>query len=76
MTGVSRFNVRRCDDGGTAHSKIGVRIATRYWEDGGPADHRPWIAPSIPIELSSQEYFDNRDPVLEAVLERIRSHKP
>jgi C-terminal processing protease CtpA/Prc len=58
------------------HSKIGVRIATRYWEDGGPGDHRPWIAPSIPVELSSQEYFDNRDPVLEAILERVRRPTP
>ena len=57
------------------HSKIGVRIATRYWEDGGPADHRPWIVPSIPVELTSQDYLDNRDPVLDAILERIRSQQ-
>ena len=29
-------------------SKIIVRISTRYWGDGGPYDHRPWIAPSSP----------------------------
>ncbi len=45
------------------HSKIRVRISTRYWEDGGPADHRPWISPSIPVELTSSDYAENRDPV-------------
>jgi hypothetical protein len=57
-------------------SKIGVRVSTRYWEDGGPADHRPWISPSIPVELSSRDSLDNRDPVLEAILQKIRSQAP
>jgi hypothetical protein len=55
------------------HSRINVRISTRYWEDGGPGDHRPWISPSIPAQPTSRDYFENRDPVLEAVLEDIRS---
>lgn len=35
-------------------------------------DHRQWIAPDIPVQLSSGDYFGNRDPVLEAVLEVIQ----
>ena len=34
-------------------------------------DLRSWIAPSIPVGLSSQDYFAQRDPVLEAVLRDI-----
>lgn len=30
------------------------------------------IAPDIPVELSSADYFGNRDPVLDAVLEIIK----
>lgn len=37
-------------------------------------DHRLWIAPHVPVELSSEDYFANRDPALEAVLEVIRRH--
>ena len=37
-----------------------------YW-----GDNRPWIAPYLPIELSSADYFANRDPVLETVLALI-----
>ena len=54
-------------------TKIRVRVSTRYWEDGGAADHRPWIAPSISMELGSRDYFENRDPVLDAIVETIRS---
>ena len=49
-------------------SGIEVRISTRYWQKGGPDDHRPWIAPELPVAVSSADYFSGRDPVLEAVL--------
>jgi hypothetical protein len=35
---------------------------------GGGQDHRPWIAPDIPVELSSINYFAGVDPVLDAAL--------
>jgi hypothetical protein len=35
------------------------------------SDKRPWIAPALPVSLSSQDYFGQRDPVLEAVLHQI-----
>ncbi len=35
-----------------------------------PGDPREWIEPEIKVELSSRDYFANRDPVLETVLLR------
>ena len=37
-------------------SGIGVSVSTRYWEDGGPSDHRPWLAPRVPAVLTSKDY--------------------
>lgn len=31
-------------------------------------DHRQWINPAIPVELSSVEYFNNQDPVMKTIL--------
>jgi len=47
-----------------------LTISTRYHQTEDQ-DHRTWIAPKIPVELSSADYFANRDPVLDAVLEVI-----
>ena len=44
-------------------------ISNRYHESI-PHDLRHWIEPEIKIELSSQDYFANRDPVLEAALNK------
>lgn len=52
-------------------SKIVVGISTRYWEDGGPHDRRPWIAPSAPelaVPFTHADHAAGRDPVLAAVL--------
>ncbi|MEP6893072.1 MAG: hypothetical protein ABI927_04755 [Gaiellaceae bacterium] len=50
------------------HSGITVRVSTRYWEDGGPSDRRAWIAPAISVGLSSDDFRNNRDPVMEKIL--------
>jgi len=47
-----------------------LTISTRYHQTEDQ-DRRTWIAPKIPVELSSADYFANRDPVLDAVLEVI-----
>lgn len=52
---------------------IGV-IASGY-NQAASKDNRLWIAPDIPIELSSNDYFNNRDPLLEQVLEIIKTEK-
>lgn len=42
-------------------------ISNRYHENI-PGDTRKWIVPKLAIELSSTDYFGNRDRILEAVL--------
>jgi RNA polymerase sigma factor (sigma-70 family) len=50
-------------------SRLAASISDRYHESI-PGDTREWIEPEIKVELSSGDYFANRDPVLEAVLAR------
>lgn len=49
-------------------SHIKVNVSSRYWQKSTPDDERPWIAPDIPVELSSSSYFAGVDPVLDAAL--------
>jgi hypothetical protein len=44
-----------------------VSISNRYHENI-PGDKRQWIEPDIKVELSSRDYFANRDPVLDRVV--------
>lgn len=44
-------------------------VSNRYHEII-PGDSRQWIEPQIKVELSSRDYFADRDPVLEMVLKR------
>jgi tetratricopeptide (TPR) repeat protein len=53
------------------HSGLDMTISTRYHMTDDQ-DQRTWIAPKIPVELTSADYFANRDPVLDTVLEVIR----
>jgi hypothetical protein len=46
-------------------------ISNRYHESI-PGDNRSWIEPEIKVELSSKDYFANRDPALEAILKRYQ----
>jgi len=43
-------------------------MAARYWERSTPDDARITIEPDIAADLSSDDYFAGRDPVLEAIL--------
>ena len=46
-----------------------VYIATRYHErKKGPRDRRLAVAPDLPVDLTSAQYFAGRDPVLERAL--------
>ena len=38
-----------------------------------PGDDRPWITPDISVELTADEYFEGIDPVLDRVLDQVRS---
>ena len=53
------------------HSGVRASISSRVHYDSFWGDNRPWIAPQLLIELSSADYFANRDPVLETVLALI-----
>jgi hypothetical protein len=53
------------------YSRIRGSISTRYWQDSSPGDERAWISPDIPVVLSFKDYFANRDPAMEALLEMI-----
>lgn len=55
------------------YSKVRVSISSLRWQHSYPNDTRIWIAPEIPVALSSTDYFANRDPALDAVLRLIRS---
>ena len=43
-------------------------MAARYWERSTPDDPRITIEPEIRAELTADDYFAGRDPVLEAIL--------
>jgi hypothetical protein len=50
------------------NSGITARVSVYYWQDWEPWDTRDWTAPHLTAELSSDDYRDNRDPALAAVL--------
>lgn len=49
------------------YSGLVVTISNLHWQHSYPTDHRQWIAPEIPVELTSADYFANHDPALEAI---------
>jgi tetratricopeptide (TPR) repeat protein len=50
-----------------------VSVSSTTWALSGPADTRIWISPTIPVVLTSQDYFSDRDPALEAALAHSRN---
>lgn len=54
------------------NSKIQVDVSSKYWQKSTTGDKRLAVAPSISAPLSSTDYFNGRDPVLEAILNDIR----
>ena len=53
------------------YSGLLVSVSTRYHQVDGE-DHRTFIPNRIPVDLSSDDYFANRDPVLDEVLHVLR----
>jgi hypothetical protein len=43
-----------------------VGISTIYWEKSTPDDQRLTIEPEIAVPSLAADYFEGRDPVLEA----------
>ena len=55
------------------YSEMQFIIAGSSWKLTSERDTRLWIAPDIPVALTAEDYFANRDPVLETV--RTLIHK-
>ncbi|MBT8305818.1 MAG: hypothetical protein KJN85_02665, partial [Maribacter sp.] len=50
------------------HSKIPAYLSFAWWQDKPQWEGREWLAPHIAIEMGSEDYTTNRDPVLEEAL--------
>ena len=48
-------------------------VASQYHQTTKAEDHRKWIAPHIPVGLSSTDYFKGNDKALNVILEVIRT---
>jgi tetratricopeptide (TPR) repeat protein len=50
------------------YSKQTGVISSQFHQYGAPEDHRIWIAPHVPVSLSSEQYFGGDDPAMTAVI--------
>ena len=50
-------------------------VSTQFHQDSKPEDNRKWIAPHIPISLSSTDYFNGNDRLLKSIIEVINGSK-
>jgi tetratricopeptide (TPR) repeat protein len=51
------------------YSKLMLNVSDLYWQSSWPTDNRTWIAPLIYLPPTFAAYRENRDPVLDAILE-------
>jgi hypothetical protein len=70
-TGSSPNSIGESTNVQLPYSRVGAGISTRNWQTSWPRDRRAWIAPDVPTELSSADYFANRDPAFAAIMELI-----
>ncbi len=61
------------EDTGTIlpYSGVNMSISALNWQQSYPQDGRIWIAPDIPVELSVEDYFANKDPAMAAIVTLI-----
>jgi tetratricopeptide (TPR) repeat protein len=52
-------------------SGLRLSISSRWWQDSHPEDLRPWIAPHVPVRMTSADWFTQRDPTIAAIVEVI-----
>lgn len=50
------------------NSEIPVYLSYAWWQDKPAWENAEWLAPSIPVDISFEEYSTNQDPVLDAAL--------
>ncbi|WP_025665722.1 S41 family peptidase [Aquimarina megaterium] len=59
------------------NSAINISLSYLWWQDKPALENADWIAPSIPVTMSFDEYASNQDPVLEAALTfNVQDFKP
>jgi len=58
------------------YSRARASISNWYHQFTFWSDTRLWIAPDVPVELSSTDYFAGKDPALDAVLAIIARQVP
>ena len=49
-----------------------ANISWRWHQYSQSVDHRKWLAPKIPAEMTSADWFSGRDPALDAILQVLR----
>jgi tetratricopeptide (TPR) repeat protein len=47
-------------------------VSTQFHQTSKAEDHRKWIAPHIPVSLSSTDYFNGNDKAFNAIMEVIK----
>lgn len=48
-------------------------VASQFHQSSSAEDHRKWIAPHIPVGLSSTDYFSGNDKALNSIMEVIKA---
>lgn len=51
------------------YTKMRISISDLFWQRGWPMDHRIWIPPDLPAQISVKDYLNNHDPALQAALD-------
>jgi len=57
------------------YSGITVRGSSLYWQDSTSGDARPWVAPDLVAELTSDDYRQGNDPAMATIRAYIASHR-
>jgi tetratricopeptide (TPR) repeat protein len=55
------------------YSDVWGIISSQYHQASRSEDHRVWVAPHLPVTLSSAQYFAGRDPAMEQILQLVAS---
>ena len=57
------------------NSGIFASASNKYWQNSSPEDTREWITPSIINVLSIEDYKNNFDPNMAAIIDHIKNNK-
>ena len=58
------------------YSGIQINISNRMHMNSDWEDKRLWIAPHLPVPLSSADFFGGRDPALQAIITVVNQQRP